>query len=329
LASGAGSTATPATAAQARSGSRKRLIYAGLVLLMAASFLAYKNYVKPRLQGSEPPAIELPVTPPADGKTGFLGVPADRIVTGSLPQDKAASSSAEMPPPSLGSDSLRAAAAHGNPNAQFIIAGRYLEGQGVGQDMAKAAYWYGLAAAQGLAPAQYRLATLYELGRGVPKDLKTAGSWYERAAMRGNVKAMHNAAVLAAGPEAGPADLSRAFRWFKAAAEQGFSDSQFNTAILYERGLGTKANPAEAYFWYSLAAKQGEADARVRASALGKSLSADQLTALGTLLRAWKPKPVDEGANTVTVTEQDWDVPDTGQSVKQSSLTSSWRAPRV
>jgi localization factor PodJL len=299
------------------------------VLLMAASFLAYKNYVQPRLQGNGPAAIELPATPRADGKTGLLVTPADRIVAGSLAQGKAAAPVVEIPPPSLGSLSLREAASQGHPNAQFIIAGRYLEGHGVAQDMAKAAYWYGLAAAQGLAPAQYRLATLYELGRGVPKNLKTAATWYERAAMRGNVKAMHNAAVLGAGPEASPAELSRAFRWFKAAAEQGFSDSQFNTAILYERGLGTKANTAEAYFWYSLAGRQGAADARVRASALGKSLSAEQLTALGTLLKAWKPKPVDEGANTVAVTEQDWDVPDTGQAVKQSSLTSSWRMPRV
>lgn len=322
--------AQPAADAKARAGRRKRLIAAGLVLLMAASFLAYKNYVKPLLQGGEPAVIEIPSTPPAAGKTGFLGTPEERVVTGALQQDKpAAATAVELPPPALGSQSLREAAAGGNVSAQFIIAGRYLEGHGVAQDMARAAYWYGLAAAQGLAPAQYRLATLYELGRGVPKDLKAAGAWYERAAMGGNVKAMHNAAVLAAGTGASTADYGRAFRWFKAAAERGFSDSQFNTAILYERGLGAKANPAEAYFWYSLAAQQGEADARLRASALAKSLQAGQLTALATLLKAWKPKPLDEGANSVAVTEPDWDVPETGQAVTQSSLTSSWRAPRV
>lgn len=323
--------AAPAQQAAERSGRRKRLIYAGLVLLMAASFLAYKNYVKPRLQGTEPAGIEHPATPSAPGKTGFLGDPADNagLNAGAPPAAVVLASAAEMPPPSLGSQSLREAASAGNANAQFIIAGRYLEGAGVPRDMAKAAYWYGLAAAQGLAPAQYRLATLHELGRGVPKDLKVAASWYERAAMGGNVKAMHNAAVIAAGPQAGPADYARAFRWFKAAAERGFSDSQFNTAILYERGLGTKANAAEAYFWYALAARQGEADARLRMAALGASLSDDQVTALQTLLKAWAPKPVDQTANTVAVTEQDWDVPDTDLTVKQSSLTSAWRAPRV
>ncbi len=322
--------APPAKDGAARSGSRKRLIYAGLVLLVAASVLAYTNYVKPRLPGSDPAAIERPATPPAAGKTGFLGVPADPIVTGSVTvKDAARTPAAEMPPPGIGSESLRAAAAEGNPVAQFIIAGRYLEGQGVAQDMARAAYWYGLAAEQGLAPAQYRLATLYELGRGVAKNLTAAERWYERAAMLGNVKAMHNAAVITAGTQAGPADYAKAFRWFKAAAEQGFRDSQFNTAILYERGLGTRANPAEAYFWYSLAARQGEADARMRASALGKSLSAEQLSALGTLLKTWKPKPAKEDANAVAVSEPDWDVQDTGDRVTQSSLTSAWRVPRV
>lgn len=330
--------ATVVTNSDVRSKSRKRLIYAGLVLLMAASFLAYKNYVKPGLPGNAPAQIQLPSTPSAAGKTGRLEIPSDRIVTGALSQGKssilasasaAAGSALEMPPSELGSERLREAAAQGNDKAQFIIASRYLEGQGVAQDMVKAAYWYGLAAEQGLAPAQYRLATLYELGRGVPKDLTKALAWYERAAMRGNIKAMHNAAVIVAGTQEGRADYTKALRWFRLAAEQGFKESQFNTAVLYERGLGTKASSAEAYFWYSLAAKQGEADARMRASALGKVLAADQLAALGTLLKAWKPKPLDESANIVAIAEPDWNVPDSSSSMKQSSLTSSWRAPRV
>lgn len=326
--------AAPASDGAARSRSRKRLIYAGLVLLMAASFFAYKNYVKPKLPGSAPARIEAPATPPALGKTGRLETPADRIITGTISQARltppvSARPTLELPPPEAGSPSLREAAAKGDARAQFVIAGRYLEGQGIGQDMAKAAYWYGQAAEQGLAAAQYRLATLYELGRGVPKNLATALGWYERAAMRGNVKAMHNAAVIAAGEQAGRPDFNKAFRWFKAAAEQGFRDSQFNTAILYERGLGARASAAEAYFWYSLAARQGEADARLRAAALGKTLPPGQLDALATLLKAWKPKPVDESANVVAIVEPGWKVEDTTGATKQSSLTSSWRAPRV
>lgn len=328
----------PAQEAQARSGSRKRLLFAGLVLLMAASFLAYNNYVKPRLPAGEPAPAELPATPPAAGKTGLLKTPADRMITGSLTHAMSSGSAGispvgaadpQMPPAELGPQSLRQAAAQGDPKAQFIIAGRYLEGETVAQDLSKAAYWYELAAGQGLAPAQYRLATLYELGRGVPKNLTLAQSWYQRAAMRGNVKAMHNAAVIAAGTEAGPADYDKAFRWFKAAAELGFKDSQFNTAILYERGIGTKANPAEAYVWYSLAARQGEADAERRASALGKSLASDQLVAVEALLKSWKPKPSDESANTVAVTQPDWNSPSSATTVQQSSLTSRWKMPRV
>ena len=79
------------------------------------------------------------------------------------------------------------------------VASRYLDGQGVAQDLPKAAYWYQVAAERGLAPAQYRLATLFERGKGVPQDAATALLWYERAAEGGNIKSMHNAAVIAAG----------------------------------------------------------------------------------------------------------------------------------
>ena len=93
-----------------------------------------------------------------------------------------------MPPPDAGTEALRAAAARGDAKAQFIIASRYLDGQGVAQDLPKAAYWYQLSAERGLAPAQYRLATLFERGKGVPQDAATALLWYERAADGGNVK---------------------------------------------------------------------------------------------------------------------------------------------
>ena len=52
-----------------------------------------------------------------------------------------------MPPPEAGTQALRSAAASGDARAQFIVAGRYLDGQGVAQDFAKALFWYQQAAA--------------------------------------------------------------------------------------------------------------------------------------------------------------------------------------
>jgi localization factor PodJL len=240
-------------------------------------------------------------------------------ITGSLPASRTdaslasivaepgtVSSKAELPPPDLGTPGLRQAAANGDAKAQFVVASRYLDGEGTTQDVTKAAYWYQEAASRGLPPAQYRIATLFERGRGVPKDVATALVWYERAAANGNVKSMHNAAVLAAGNELGAPDYDKAFRLFKEAAEHGLKDSQFNLAVLYERGLGSKVNNAEALFWYLIASRQSDSDAQARAATLAKAMSADEVAAARKRAEAWAPLPSQDDANTVSVTDPAW-----------------------
>ena len=189
-----------------------------------------------------------------------------------------ASAAEDMPPKITGSLQLREAAAMGNAEAQFIIATRYLNGtDGVEQDFAKAAYWYGKASAAGNAPSQYRLGTLYERGKGVARDMKAALGWYERAGALGNVKAMHNAAVLSAGNEQRQPDYERAFKWFSLGAAHGLKDSQFNLAVLLERGLGTRQTARKHCSGISMAAKQNDADATKRADKLAKTLVAADL----------------------------------------------------
>jgi localization factor PodJL len=246
----------------------------------------------------------------------------DEILTGSLPNPKTDATLAsivaepgttagerEMPPPELGSEALRSAAERGDPSAQFIVATRYLDGEGVTQDVTRAAHWYQKAALAGLAPAQYRLATLFERGRGVPKDTATAFIWYERAAAQGNVKAMHNAAVIAAGTEAGKPNYDTAHKWFLAASQNGLKDSQFNLAVLYERALGTKANVDEALFWYLVAASQNDADARKRAEILSQNMSPLIVEAIRAKARAWVPQRPPENANVVTIQDAAWQSP--------------------
>jgi localization factor PodJL len=248
----------------------------------------------------------------------------DEILTGSLPNPKTDATLAsivaepgstagerEMPPPELGSQELRSAAERGDASAQFIVATRYLDGEGVTQDVTRAAHWYQKAASAGLAPAQYRLATLFERGRGVPKDSTTALIWYERAAAQGNVKAMHNAAVIAAGAEAGKPNYDTAYKWFLAASQHGLKDSQFNLAVLYERALGTKANVDEALFWYLVAASQNDADARKRAEILSQNLSPLVVEAVRAKARTWAPQRPPENANVVTIQDAAWQSPAT------------------
>ena len=258
---------------------------------------------------------------------------SDGILTGALPAKKTEASlasivaqpgssaeKADVPPPEVGSQSLRDAAAAGDATAQFIVASRYLDGQNVTQDFTRAAYWYQQAAAHGLAPAQYRIATLFERGRGVPQDVATALLWYERAATGGNVKSMHNAAVISASTQLGTPNYDKAFRWFSEAAKRGLKDSQFNLAVLFERGLGTRVDTGEALSWYMLAARQGDADAGTRAAQLTKTLPAGVVTAARQRFAQWTPLPTVDDANVVAIADQDWKAPGDA-TVQQAAVT--------
>ena len=203
--------------------------------------------------------------------------------------------------------SLRQATAAGDSEAYYATATRYLEGSnGVKQDFARAAYWYGKAAAQGLAPAQYRLGTLYERGKGVARDLEAAQGWYERAAGLGNVKAMHNAAVLAASSDGHKPDYKRAFKWFSLGAAHGLKDSQYNLAVLLEHGLGTTVNLPEAMFWYSQAGKQDDIDAKKRAIIIKKALSAADVSLIEDRIAHWMPDAIEEQPNATMLGQNNW-----------------------
>ena len=337
------------------SNTRKNLILMGLVVLGLVSSIMAKNFFAGSAADApepRPTAIEQPMVPaapaavsaptiqpapvapqaaplePAAGPVPVeqhsdagAGLGADEILTGSLPATLNATPPAPMNialETSIGTAKLRESASAGDPNAQFVVATRYLNGENVPVDYAKAAYWYGKAAASGLAPAQYRVATLYERGKGVDKDLKAALSWYERAGALGNVKAMHNAAVIAAGNEAGGPDYVRAYKWFSIAAAHGLKDSEFNLAVLIERGLGTKPDPVEAMFWYSAAAAQQDHDAQTHVDTLTKTLSPATLAAIKARLQNWTPEKAPDVANVVAIADDAWKSGE--QKQQQSSL---------
>ena len=79
-------------------------------------------------------------------------------------------------------DGLRARAEQGSANAQYYLAGRYRDGNGVPQDEGEAARWYRLAAEQGDIHAQFILGGRYRDGNGVPQDDVQAHMWFNLAA---------------------------------------------------------------------------------------------------------------------------------------------------
>jgi localization factor PodJL len=205
-----------------------------------------------------------------------------------------------LPPLATGPLSLRLAAAGGDSTAQFEVASRLAQGNGVTRDSIAAVKWYTRAASAGHARAQYRLAALYERGTGVATDVGRAKVWYTRAAQQGNVKAMHNLAVLYAGQAGGAPNYVNAVQWFERAAEHNLADSQFNVAILYLNGLGVTKDRKTAYKWFALAARQGDQEAARRLKGLTASLSAADRTDAKRMVSSWQARSIQSEANATT-----------------------------
>ena len=78
---------------------------------------------------------------------------------------------------------LRPLAEQGNGEAQNLLGGMYVYGNGVLQDYVQGAYWYRRAAEQGDAFAQSNLADRYWFGEGAPRDYVQAYKWKNLAAV--------------------------------------------------------------------------------------------------------------------------------------------------
>jgi len=208
-------------------------------------------------------------------------------------------------PPEIPS-SLRDAVAAGDPNAQYELAMRLIDGRGLPKDQTAAARWFERAASAGLAPAQYRLGSMYEEGIGVARDGAAAKSWYLKAAEAGNARAAYNLAVMDADSGSGRENYLEAEKWFRKAAELGLRDSQYNLAMLYARGLGVEKNLGQSFLWFSLAARQGDRDAaRKRDEIAGQMDPASFASAVEALMK-FKPVKPDEAANEVAAPTGGW-----------------------
>lgn len=103
---------------------------------------------------------------------------------------------------------LQPLARQGNANAQFKLAQMYRLGEGIPQDNAEAAKWYGRAAKQGDSISQYNLGRFYAMGEGVPKDVVMAYMWFNLAAASGFESAVDNRYLVER--QMSPAQISEA-----------------------------------------------------------------------------------------------------------------------
>ncbi|MBV9433841.1 MAG: SEL1-like repeat protein [Hyphomicrobiales bacterium] len=237
----------------------------------------------------------------------------------SKPVEPGAMSAAQTPDPRTGSDfltRLKAAADADDPIAEYELASRLYDGNGMARDPQAAAKLFQRAANQGLVPAQYRLANIFETGDGLPQDLASARSWAEKAADRGNVKAMHNVGVYLAQGFQGKPDYATASAWFRKAAERNLRDSQFNLGVLLARGLGTPTKDYKsAYVWLALAARDGDAESAAKRDEVGRYLTNPELDEARAMIANFKPVEIDRAANEVDVKDAKWEraAPTTGE----------------
>ena len=101
----------------------------------------------------------------------------------------------------------------GDSTAQYEMAVRYADGEGVTQNYPKAMAWFAKAAANGNADAQWKLGLGYLKGIGVQHDEGKAAEWFKAAANQGHVRAQSALSELYFNGRGVPRDYVRAYTW--------------------------------------------------------------------------------------------------------------------
>lgn len=148
--------------------------------------------------------------------------------------------------------------------------------------------------------AQTMLAFKYLDGKGTPRDAALAFSWLLKAAQQGHAPAQYEAGVMLLNGEGVPKDDQLAAQWFRKAADQGDTAAQQNLGVSYYFGRGVTKDAQTAYFWLLLAAARGDqkvADIRDR---IEKTLTPDERAKAQASARDWKPRSASNASSTPT-----------------------------
>jgi TPR repeat protein len=137
-----------------------------------------------------------------------------------------------------------------NVDQQIKLAGDYLAGRGVAQNLKLAAYWYEKAAGAGDPQAELQIGYFYEAGIGVPKDPARAAHWYQLAASGGLIRAKVNLAVAYLWGTGVPTNKRLALKLLNEAAADGSGLAACYLGDFYAFGVGVPVDQAAAERWY-------------------------------------------------------------------------------
>jgi hypothetical protein len=159
----------------------------------------------------------------------------------------------------------------GEARWQFEAARRYMSGDGLPKDAAKAFGMYLAAARQGYDRAYFFAGRMLREGIGAPQNHAEAVFWLKKASETRQPEApgawllLGFAHALGDGAVRDPAEAARCFR---RAAEGGDATGEFGLALAYEEGFGVKEDKAMALYWFEKAAGSGHREAQAKADEL-------------------------------------------------------------
>ena len=180
-------------------------------------------------------------------------------------------------------EALHERALRGHPVAQYNLALRHQNGDGVLKDGATAADWFSRAAEQGHSESQSALGQLHLFGIGIPQDYAMAAKWLRLAAEQGDVNAQAIVGLLYAEGKGVPQDHVESEKWLLRAAEQGAANAQNFLGLIYYKGENVQQDYGKSAKWIHRAAEQGHADAQYFLGELyskGEGVSQDRTEAV-------------------------------------------------
>lgn len=183
---------------------------------------------------------------------------------------------------------FRRAAEQHDRRALHSLGVAYQRGRGVQQDARLAVSLFKQSAAQGYGPALSALGGMHGDGTGVPQDYALAMKYLKEAVSMGDFRAAHSVGMLYDSGRGVPEDGTEALRWYAKAAERGFAKSQWMIGSAYVVGRFIERDFVKAHVWFNLAASNGD-DAIQERDNLAKQMTAAQLEEAQRLAREFKP----------------------------------------
>jgi len=175
------------------------------------------------------------------------------------------------------------------PEDQLAEGLRHLNGDGVPQNLERAASLIRAAADRGNADAQYLIGVTNALRPSDERDDAAAVEWLARAAVQGHARAQFALAEAYANGIGVTPEQEWANVWYERAAYQGHSDALFMMGLRTLVGEGGLMDRVTAYRWLAMAGVAGHDEAKRYRVAIGKRINRWQRANIDAEAKAWKP----------------------------------------